>query len=106
MKPSSSIGVLCKKKQKKICFLCISITPIHKIVIKIGDAHKIRMLSHTIFNTFKKCYQGDGNIVKNDVGGEVVVVFSITEINYLVVSLFFDLVPAILYLYVKFFVLS
>ena len=33
------------------------------------------MLSHTIFNTFKKCNQGDGNIVKNDGGGEMVVVF-------------------------------
>ena len=39
------------------------------------------------------------NIVKNDGGGDMVVVFAITEINYLVVSLFFDLVRAILYLY-------
>ena len=69
--------------------------------IKTGDAHKIRMLSPTIFNTFKECNRGkgDGNIVKNDGGGEMVVVFNITEINYLVVSLFFDLVQAISYLY-------
>ena len=40
----------------------------------------------------------DGNIVKNDGGAEMVVVFTITEINCLVVSLFFDLVRAILYL--------
>ena len=38
------------------------------LFIKIGDAHKIRMLSHTIFNTFKKCNRADGNIVKNDGG--------------------------------------
>ena len=70
------------------------------LFIKTGDdAHKIRMLSHTIFNIYKKCDQGDGNIVKNDGGGETVVVFTITEINYLVASLFFDLVWAILYLY-------
>ena len=42
---------------------------------------------------------GNGNIVKNDGGGEIMVVFTITKINYLVVSLFFDLVRAILYLY-------
>ena len=69
------------------------------LFIKTGDAHKIRMLSHTIFNTFKKCNRGNGNIVKNDGGGEMVVIFTITEINYLVVSLFFNLVRAILYSY-------
>ena len=42
---------------------------------------------------------GDENIVKNDGGGEMVLVVTITEINYLVVSLFFGLVMAILYLY-------
>ena len=68
------------------------------LFIKIDDAHKIRMLSHTIFNTFKKINRRNGNIVKNDYG-VMVVVFAITEINYLVVSLFFDLVRAILYLY-------
>ena len=47
------------------------------------DADKMRMLSHAIFNTFKKCNWGDGNLVKNDGGGEIVVVFTITEINYL-----------------------
>ena len=38
--------------------------------IKTVDAHKIRMLSPTIFNTFKECNRGggDGNIVKNDGG--------------------------------------
>ena len=93
------------KRNKKLLllFLCSSVTPVHEIVIifiKTDDAHKIRILSHTIFNTFKKCNRGrDGNIVKNDGGGEMVVVFTITEINYLLVSLFFDLVPTILYLY-------
>ena len=70
------------------------------VFIKTGDAYKIRMLSHTIFNTFKKCDRGeDGNIVKNDGFGKMVVVFTIIEINYLGVSLFFDLVRVILYLY-------
>ena len=69
------------------------------LFIKPGDAHNLRMLSHTIFNTFKKFNRGDGNIVKNNGGGEMVVVFTITEINYLVVSIFFDLVQAISYLY-------
>ena len=70
--------------------------------IKTGDAHKIGMSSHSIFNTFKKCKregEGVGSIDKNDGGGEMVVVFTITEINYLLVSPFFDLVRAILYLY-------
>ena len=57
------------------------------------------MLSQTIFNTFKKCNRGDGNIVKNDGDGEKVVVFTITEINYLVISQFFDLARAILHIY-------
>ena len=34
-------------------------------------------------------------MVKNDGGGEMVVVSTITKINYFVVSLFFDLVRAI-----------
>ena len=75
-------------RNKNFCFLFISITSVHKIVIilfsllnKTGDAHKIRMLSHTIFTTFKKCNRADGNIVKNDGGSEMVVVFTITEIN-------------------------
>ena len=72
---------------------------------KTGDVHKIGMLSPTIFNVRWVSHQRviwggrDGNIVKNDGGGKMVVVFTVTEINYLVVSLFFDLVRAILYLY-------
>ena len=70
--------------------------------IKTGDAHKKKMLSHTILNTFKKCNWEEENIVKNNGGGEMVVVFTITEINYLVVSIFFDLVRAILYSYLSY----
>ena len=72
------------------------------LFIKIGDAHKIKILSETIFNTSKKCNPENGrnrNIVKNDGGGVMAIVFAITEINYLVVGLFSDLVRAILYLY-------
>ena len=69
------------------------------LFIKTGDAHKIRMLSHTLSLTLLKSVTGgDGNIVKNDSGDEMVVVFTITEISYLVASLFFDLVRAIVYL--------
>ena len=46
-------------------------------------------MSQTIFDTFKKCdREGDGNTVKEEGGGEMVVAFTITEIIYLVVSLF------------------
>ena len=72
------------------------------LFVETGDAHKTRMLSYTIFNTFNNCNRRggeDGNIVKDDGGGEMVVVFTITKINYLVASLFFDLVRAISYLY-------
>ena len=80
---------------------CTRISDYLILFIKTDDAHKIRMLSHTIFNTFKKCNRGggDGNIVKNDGGSNMVVVCAITEINYLVASLIFDLVRVILYLY-------
>ena len=58
---------------------------------------------------FKKCNRGGGggeeDIVKNDGGVEMVVVFTNTEINYLVVNLFFHLVRAISYLYLWFQVL-
>ena len=30
------------------------------LFIKTDDAHKVRMLSHTTFNTFKKCNRGEG----------------------------------------------
>ena len=61
------------------------------LFIKTGNAHKIGMLPHTIFT------EGGGwKNSKNDGGGEMLVVFTITETNYLVVSLFFDLVQAIL----------
>ena len=46
--------------------------------------------------------RGNENIVKNDDGSDMVVVFTITEINNLVESLFFDLVLVILYLYLWF----
>ena len=35
------------------------------LFIKTDDAHKIRMLSHTIFNTFKKCNRGGGWWLRN-----------------------------------------
>ena len=37
--------------------------------------------------------------VKNGGGGKMVIVFTITEIKYIVVSLFFNVVLDILYLY-------
>ena len=101
----------CVKRNKKFLFFMYFLNTYTRnsdyliLFIKTNDAHKISMLSHTISNTFKKYNRGrgrgkgDGNIVKNDGGDEMVVVFTITETNCLVVSLFFDLVRAILYLY-------
>ena len=39
---------------------------------------------------------------QNDGGGQMVVAFTITEVNYLVVSLFCNLVQAISYLYLRY----
>ena len=61
---------------------------VDNLLIKNGTAHKQRTLPQTTINTLKK-YEGEGmKPVKNDGGGQMVVVFTITEINYLTVSLF------------------
>ena len=46
----------------------------------------------------KSVREGDGNTVKNDGGDQMVVIFTITEINILMVSLFRDSVPPLPYL--------
>ena len=46
---------------------------------------------------------GDWNTVKNDGGGQMIVAFTVTEINYSMVSLFWDLVRPFYICDVKFF---
>ena len=61
------------------------------LLIKTADAHKQKIFPQTTIITSKK-YEKGGietlGIVKNDGVGHMVVAFTITEINYLVVSLF------------------
>ena len=53
----------------------------------------------TTINTFKK-YEREGlKHSQNDDGGQMEVVFTIAEINYVVVSLFCDLVQSLLFIY-------
>ena len=79
------------------------------ILINTSDAHKQRMLPQARINTFKKCkregIRGNRNTVKNDDGGQMVVVITITEINYIVVGLFCNLLLLLLFLYLKYLVL-
>ena len=62
---------LCEKKQN-FCFfmsfynICTRSRDYLILFIKTGDGQKIRMLSHTIFNTSKKCNGWNENVVKND----------------------------------------
>ena len=69
----------------------------HLLLIKAGNACKQRMLPQTITNIFLKCKRGTK--VQNDGGGQTVLVFTITKINYLVVDLFCDLARPLSYLY-------
>ena len=56
------------------------------------------MLSQTIKDTFKT-FKGERNLVKNDSGGQMVGVFTITGMSYLLVSLFCDLMrPLCIYI--------
>ena len=59
------------------------------------------MISQTIIHMLERCNRGEEevNIVKNDAGATMVVVFAIAEISYLVVGLFNDLVRPLLFLY-------
>ena len=68
------------------------------LLIKTGIAHKERTLSQAIRNSFKKC-EGSFETVKTDNGGQMIVVFTIKEINYSVASLFCDLVQPRLHVY-------
>ena len=65
--------------------------------INTGNAHKEIILPQTIINTFKKCKGEASKHTKNDAGGEMVVAFIMTKLNYLVVSLFRDLVRSLTY---------
>ena len=69
------------------------------LLIKTGNAHEERILPQTIINVFKKCLGGGIETQKNDDGGQVVVAFTMTEINYLALSLFCDLVWSLSDLY-------
>ena len=62
-------------------------------LIKTDNAHKERILLQTMINTFKNCEEGvDINRVKNDAGCQMIVVFILSEISCLVVSLLYGLV--------------
>ena len=66
-------------------------------LIKTDKAHKQRILLQTIVSTFKKC---EGETLKhsqNDDGGQMVVAPTITDLSYLVVNLFCDLVRPLPY---------
>ena len=71
------------------------------IIFKTGKAFKEEMLSPTIINTFKNC-KGEGaggsDRAKKNIGGQMVVAFTTTEVNYAVVSLFYDLAPPLSYI--------
>ena len=70
------------------------------LLINTGNAHQEKMWSQNIINTFKKCEgDRDQNRMKNDSGDQKVVVFAITEINYLMVGLVSDLERPLSYLY-------
>ena len=57
------------------------------LFIKIGNAHKQRILSQAIIDAFETCEGGRNiNTVKNYGGAQMVVVFTITEKNYFMVS--------------------
>ena len=54
---------------------------------------KINQLTHTIIRIFDTYKNGGGNTVNNNGDAMMVVVFTNTEISYLVVVKFNDLVP-------------
>ena len=61
------------------------------------------MLLQNIFHTVKKCGKGgeDSKTLKIDGGGEMMLVYTITEINYLVVGLSYNFVrPFFVFIYV------
>ena len=71
----------------------------HILSIKTGNVYRQRVLPQTITNTFK---MWEGERLKhnqNDGSGQMVVAFTIAKLNYLIVSLFCDLVRPFSQLY-------
>ncbi len=64
--------------------------------IKTGNTHKQQTLPQTVFNTLKKC---DGGGIAAQSKRMMVVAFTMTDLNYLLVSLFCNLVHFFSYLY-------
>ena len=55
------------------------------------------MISQTLIRILETCKDGGGNKVRNDGGAMMVVIFTNTEIGYLVISLFNVLVRSLLF---------
>ena len=72
------------------------------LLIKTRNAHKERILPQTTINTFKKCQEEELKHSSKDGGTQMVVVFKITEINYLKISLFCDLVRPLWFFYLRY----
>ena len=71
------------------------------LLIKTSRVDKERMLPQTTVSICKK-YEGEGlKYSENNNCGQMLGVFKLTEINYLVVSPFFDLVRPLSYLYLQ-----
>ena len=73
----------------------------HILLIMTGNAHKESC------HKLSLCFSGrkDWNTIKTDGSGQMVVAYTITEINYLPVSLFWDVVLPLSYLYLWYLVL-
>ena len=63
---------------------------------KTGSSYKQSVISRAIICSL---YKVRGNELKNDGVAKVVVVFTITELNYLLIGLFHDLVCPLSYLF-------
>ena len=74
-------------------------------LIETANACKERILQQIIINAFKMCERGGLKHSQNEDGGQIVIAFTITELNYFLVSLFCDFLLCFSHLYLWYLVL-
>ena len=89
----------------KLCSLCTSIIDVHVMVTILISWLRLALPTQKEFcyklplTLLKSLRERDWGTVKSDGGGQIVVVFTIKEINYLVITFFYGLVWSLSYLY-------
>ena len=105
--PASPIVHVCEQTQQNVFFVhthnsCTRNGDNLILLIKTDNDHKKECRCKPSLKLLESVRGRDCNTVENDDGGQMLVAFTVTETNNLVVSLLCDLVRSVSYLYLRY----